>query len=73
MAAPAHWWDKSEFVIILKRVSLVNVFLGYGKGERTFEHGQLWSFTFEHLPYHFHCRPGWDFTDFLATAQTFAE
>jgi len=37
MAAPAYWWDKSEFVIILKRVSLVNVFLRYSKGERALE------------------------------------
>jgi hypothetical protein len=36
MVAPADRWDESEFVIILKGVGLVNVFLAYGKGERTF-------------------------------------
>jgi hypothetical protein len=38
MATSAHRGDKSEFVIILKGMSLVNVFLSYGKGEGSFDY-----------------------------------
>jgi hypothetical protein len=38
-AAPTHWRYKSEFVIILEGIGLVNVFLRYGKSERALDYG----------------------------------
>jgi hypothetical protein len=71
-ASATHWRYKSEFVIILKRMGLVNVFLRHGKGERTFDYGQFWSLTFEHFPHSLHRCPGRNFAAFLASTQTFA-
>src|SRR5262249_49778780 len=67
-----HRGDESEFVIILKGMGLVNVFLRHGKGERTFDRSQFWSLTFEHFPHGLHRCPGRNLADFLAPAQTFA-
>jgi hypothetical protein len=39
IAAPTHWRDESEFVIILEGMSLVNVFLRHGKSDRALDNG----------------------------------
>jgi hypothetical protein len=73
MATPADRWDKSEFVIILEGIVLVNVFLSNGKGERTLDYSQVRTLTLEHFPDCFYCCPYRDVTSLLAPSEAFTQ